>query len=178
MDRTETCSGLSTRAFAICSMSSFIALQTQLVLCFLEWIFSKHLFPSETLLRPATDSIHTASSLQKGRRCAHRAEGLDARAKNCSLTLSERDAPCCGRLSREESGREFFGRHRSWAFWGWWMWFLVHFPDRHAKFWNIVAFPLAPVGFAQTCQHPLAFVLDRNHQVVFFCLIGRAFKKH
>jgi len=58
------------------------------------------------------------------------------------------------------------------------MWFLVHSPDRHAKFWNIVAFPLAPVGFAQTCQHPLAFVLDRNHQVVFFCLIGRAFKKH
>src|SRR6266699_6092233 len=97
MDRTETCSGLSTRAFAICSMSSFIALQTQLVLCFLEWIFSRHLFPSETLLRPATDSIHTGSSLQKGQRCAHRAEGLDARAKNCRLTLSERDAPCCGR---------------------------------------------------------------------------------
>jgi len=43
-----------------------------------------------------------------------------------------RKGPCCGRLSREESGREFFGRHRSWAFWGWWMWFLVHFPDRHA----------------------------------------------
>src|SRR2546427_4746083 len=45
-------------------MSSFIALQPQLVLCFLAWIF-RHLFPSETLLRPATDSIHTESSLQK-----------------------------------------------------------------------------------------------------------------
>ena len=50
--------------------------------------------------------------------------------------------------------------------------------DRHAKFWNIVAFPMAQVGFAQTCQDRLAFVLDRDHQVVFFCLIVRAFKKH
>src|SRR6266516_5843702 len=84
MDRTETCSGLSTRAFAICSMSSFIALQTQLELCFMERIFSRHLFPSETLLRPATDSIHTGSSLQKGRRFARAEE-----------------------LAREEPGREF-----------------------------------------------------------------------
>jgi hypothetical protein len=52
------------------------------------------------------------------------------------------------------------------------MWFLFHLPDRHAKFWNIVAFPLAPVGFAQACQDQLAFVLDRDHQVVFFCLIA------
>jgi hypothetical protein len=58
------------------------------------------------------------------------------------------------------------------------MWFLFHFPDRHAKFWNMVAFPLAPVGFAQACQHRVAFVLDRDHQVVFFCLTARAFKKH
>src|SRR5262249_59182630 len=50
------------------------------------------------------------------------------------------------------------------------------FPNRHAKFWNIVAFPMAPVGFAQTCQHRVAFVLDPDHQVVFFCLIVRAFK--
>jgi hypothetical protein len=57
-----------------------------------------------------------------------------------------------------------------WAFLGWWLWFLSHFPDRHAKFWNMVAFPLAPVGFAQTCQHRGAFVLDRDDQVVFFCL--------
>ena len=41
-----------------------------------------------------------------------------------------------------------------------------------------MAFPLAPVGFAQACQDQLAFVLDRDHQVVFFCLIARAFKKH
>src|SRR5437764_1453467 len=52
------------------------------------------------------------------------------------------------------------------------MWFLVHSPDRHPKFWNIVTFPLAPVGFAQTCQYPLAFVLDRTHQVVFLCLFA------
>ncbi len=58
------------------------------------------------------------------------------------------------------------------------MWFLVHFPDRHAKFWNMVAFPLAPVGFAQACQHRVAFVLYRDHQVIFFYLIGRAFTKH
>src|SRR5438105_10508346 len=32
-----------------------------------------------------------------------------------------------------------FGRHTSWAFGGSWMWFLFHFPDRHAKFWDIVA---------------------------------------
>ncbi len=58
------------------------------------------------------------------------------------------------------------------------MWFLFHFSDRHAKFWNMVAFPLAPVGFAQACQHPFAFLLDRDHQVIFFCLIGGAFTKH
>jgi hypothetical protein len=58
------------------------------------------------------------------------------------------------------------------------MWFLFHFPDRHAKFWNMVAFPMAPVGFAQTCRHRVAFLLDRDHQVVFFCLIARVFKKH
>ncbi len=58
------------------------------------------------------------------------------------------------------------------------MWFLFHFSDRHAKFWNMVAFPLAPVGFAQACQHRVAFVLDRDHQVIFFYLIGRAFTKH
>ena len=37
---------------------------------------------------------------------------------------------------------------------------------------------MAPVGFAQTCQQRFAFVLDRDHQVVFICLIARAFKKH
>src|SRR5438876_12370272 len=58
------------------------------------------------------------------------------------------------------------------------MWFLRHFPDRHAKFWNIVAFPLAPEGFAQARQHQGAFVLDRDHQVVFFYLIVWALKKH
>src|SRR5439155_26516321 len=89
-----------------------------------------------------------------------------------------RKGPCRGRLSREEPGREFFGRHRSWAFWGWWMWFLFHFSDRHPKFRNIVAFPLAPVGFAQACQHRVAFVFDHDHQVVFVCLIARVFKKH
>jgi hypothetical protein len=47
------------------------------------------------------------------------------------------------------------------------MWFLVHFPNRHAKFRNIVAFPMAPVGFAPTCENWPAFVLDRDHQVVF-----------
>src|SRR5438093_3100731 len=115
MDRTETCSGLSTRAFAICSMSSFIALQTQLELCVLEWIFCRHLFPSETLLRPATDSIHTGSSLEKGRRCAHRAEGLNARAKNCRLTLSER-TPLLWAVVERRIRERVFRRHRSWAF--------------------------------------------------------------
>ena len=37
---------------------------------------------------------------------------------------------------------------------------------------------MAPVGFAQACQRALAFVLDRDHQVVFFCLIARPFVKH
>jgi hypothetical protein len=36
---------------------------------------------------------------------------------------------------------------------------------------------LLAVGFAQACQHRAAFVLDRDYQVVFFCLIARAFKK-
>jgi hypothetical protein len=58
------------------------------------------------------------------------------------------------------------------------MWFLFHFSDLHAKFRNIVAFPLAPVGFAQACQHRVAFVLDHDHQVVFVCLIARALKQH
>ena len=58
------------------------------------------------------------------------------------------------------------------------MWFLFHFSDRHPKFRNIVAFPLAPVGFAQACQHRVAFVFDHDHQVVFVCLIARVFKKH
>ena len=54
--------------------------------------------------------------------------------------------------------------------------FLFRFPDRHAKFRNKMAFPMAPVGFAQACQHRVAFLLDRDHQVVFFCLIGRALR--
>ncbi len=37
---------------------------------------------------------------------------------------------------------------------------------------------MAPVGFAQACQRALAFVLDRDHQVVFFCLIVWPFMKH
>src|SRR3990172_3516810 len=37
----------------------------------------------------------------------------------------------------------------SWAFLGWWMWFLF---DRHRRFWNIVAFPRAQVSFAQARQ--------------------------
>ncbi len=75
-----------------------------------------------------------------------------------------RKGPCRGRLSQVM------------GVFGWWVWFLFHFSDRQAKFWNIVAFPLAPVG--QACQHRVAFVLDRDHQVVFFCLIARAFEKH
>src|SRR5438093_6127938 len=89
-----------------------------------------------------------------------------------------KDAPVVGGCREKNQGESFLVDTGHGRFWGWWMWFLVHSPDRHAKFWNIVAFPLAPVGFAKTCQHPLAFVLDRNHQVVFFCPIGRAFKKH
>jgi len=61
------------------------------------------------------------------------------------------------------------------------MCFLCHFPDRHdrhAKFWNMVAFPLAPVGFAQACPYRVAFVLDRDHLLIFFYPIGRAFTKH
>ena len=58
------------------------------------------------------------------------------------------------------------------------MLFLFRFPDRHAKLRNIMAFPMAPVRFAQACQHRVALLLDRDHQVVFFCLIGRAFTKH
>ena len=58
------------------------------------------------------------------------------------------------------------------------MWFLVHFPDRHAKFWNIVAFPLAPVGFAQACQHRVSLVLDCDHQIIFFSRIAGALNKH
>src|SRR5262245_46316344 len=72
----------------------------------------------------------------------------------------------------------YLGRHRSWALFSRGMLFLFHFSDRHTKFWNIVAFPLAPIGFAQACQHLATFVLDSHHQVVFFCLIGRAFEKH
>ena len=58
------------------------------------------------------------------------------------------------------------------------MWFLFPFPDRHAKFWNMVAFPLPPVCFAQACQHRHAFVLDRDHQVIFFCLIAWTSKNY
>src|SRR2546426_2469170 len=58
------------------------------------------------------------------------------------------------------------------------MWFLFHFSDRHAKFWNMMAFPLAPVSFAQAGQYLLAFVLEHDHQVVFFSLIARVFNKH
>src|SRR2546427_12882560 len=68
---------------------------------------SRHLFPSETLLRPATDSIHTGPSLQKRRRCAHRAEELDARTKNCPLTLSER-APVVGGCREKNQGERFW----------------------------------------------------------------------
>src|SRR5215831_13727269 len=77
-----------------------------------------------------------------------------------------------------DKAASFFGGHRSWALFSGVLLFLFHFPDRHAEFWNIVAFPLAPIGFAQACQHLATFVLDSNHQVVFFCLIGRAFKRH
>src|SRR5262245_19584565 len=66
----------------------------------------------------------------------------------------------------------FLGRHSSWAL------FLFHFTDRHAKFWNMVAFPLAPISFSQASEHLAAFTMDSDNQVVFFCLIGRAYSKH
>src|SRR5206468_4287700 len=104
---------------------------------------TSRLFPSERLLRLATDLIHGAVLTKRATmRTSSR------RTDEKLLPNSIRKGFCCGRLSREESGREFFGRHRSWTFLGWWMWFLVHFPNRHAKFRNIVAFPMAPVGFA------------------------------
>src|SRR5438105_5290291 len=52
-----------------------------------------------------------------------------------------KDAPVVGGCREKNQGESFFGRHRSWAFWGWWMRFLFHFPNRQAKFRNMVAFP-------------------------------------
>ena len=58
------------------------------------------------------------------------------------------------------------------------MWFLFHFSDRHAKFRNMMAFPLAPVSFAEAGQYLLAFVLDRDHQIGFLLGIGRSAMQH
>ncbi len=55
-------------------------------------------------MRPVTDSIHAGPSLQDDR--AHRAEELDARAKNCRLTLSER-APVVGDCREKNQGESF-----------------------------------------------------------------------
>ena len=55
---------------------------------------------------------------------------------------------------------------------------LLPFLNRHAEFWNVVARPLPPVGFAQADRHRLAFVLDRDHQPGFLLLVTAGAVQH